>query len=103
MDTTIHQLQNQQKCRYDACITVEKEVKPEGEIGYKTLEGGSMPSFSTKEHIINFHLFMIQFFSNWLPNSPYQLRDSPSFESYINDPGVRKEEEYETLLYIPIQ
>lgn len=91
------------KCRYDACITVEKEVKPEGEIGFKTLEGGKYAVFFHKGAYNKLPLIYDAIFSKWLPSSPYQLREAPSFESYINDPGVRKEEEYETLLFIPIR
>ncbi|MFV0500874.1 MAG: helix-turn-helix domain-containing protein [Bacteroidales bacterium] len=42
-------------------------------------------------------------FSKWLPESQYQLRELPSFESYLSDPFKVKPEDLETLLYIPIE
>ena len=91
------------KCRYDACVTVEKDVKPEGEIGFKTLKGGKYAVFFHKGPYDKFSIIYNAIFSKWLPESPYQLRESPSFESYINDPFKVKPEDLESLIYIPIQ
>ena len=91
------------KCRYDACITVERDVKPEGEIGFKTVIGGKYAVFFHKGPYEKLPLIYNAIFKKWLPESKYQLREFPSFESYLNDPFKVKPEEYETLLYIPIQ
>ncbi len=34
-----------EKLRYDACITVDREVKPEGDIGVQTIGGGTFAVF----------------------------------------------------------
>lgn len=91
------------KCRYDACITVERDVKPEGEIGFKTIKGGKYAVFLHKGAYDKLPLIYNAIFSKWLPESQYQLRDSPSFESYLSDPFKVKPEDLETLLYIPIE
>ena len=91
------------KCRYDACITVERDVKPQGEIGFKTVIGGKYAVFFHKGPYEKLPLIYNAIFSKWFPESKYQLREFPSFESYINDPCKVKPEEYETLLYIPIK
>ncbi|MBP1630201.1 MAG: AraC family transcriptional regulator [Bacteroidetes bacterium] len=91
------------KCRYDACITVDRDVKPEGEIGFKTIEGGKYAVFFHKGAYDRLPLIYNAIFSKWLPESPYQLREFPSFESYLSDPCKVKPEDLETLLYIPIQ
>ena len=91
------------KCRYDACITVERDVKPEGEIGFKTIKGGKYAVFLHKGAYDKLPLIYNAIFSKWLPESQYQLRDSPSFESYLSDPFKVKPENLETLLYIPIE
>ncbi|MBI4646571.1 MAG: helix-turn-helix domain-containing protein [Bacteroidia bacterium] len=33
------------KCRYDACLVVTKDVKPDGEVGVKTIQGGKYAIF----------------------------------------------------------
>lgn len=91
------------KCRYDACITVERDVKPEGEIGFKTIKGGKYAVFFHNGAYDKLPLIYNAIFSKWLPESQYQLRELPSFESYLNDPFKVKPEDLETLLYIPIE
>ncbi|MCK9163714.1 MAG: AraC family transcriptional regulator [Bacteroidales bacterium] len=91
------------KCRYDACITIERDVKPEGEVGFKTIKGGKYAVFFHKGPYDKFQIIYNAIFRKWLPESPYQLRESPSFESYINDPCKVKPENLESLIYIPIQ
>lgn len=91
------------KCRYDACITVDRDVKPEGEIGFKNIEGGKYAVFFHKGAYEKLPLIYNAIFSKWLPESSYQLREFPSFESYLSDPCKVKPEDLETLLYIPIQ
>ena len=91
------------KCRYDACVTVEADVKPEGEIGFKTLKGGKYAVFFHKGSYKMLPITYKTIFSKWIPESQYKRREAPIFESYIGEPCNMKEEDLETLIYIPIQ
>jgi AraC family transcriptional regulator len=91
-----------EKLRYDACVTVKKEVKPEGEVGYKVLGGGLYAIFRHTGPYANFSQTYDQIYLNWLPESGYELRDDPPLEFYLNDPDRTKPENLKTDIYIPV-
>ncbi len=91
------------KLRYDACITVDQEVKPEGEIGCKTLAGGTYAVFLHQGPYENLHKTYREIYASWLPSSGKQLRDVPCFEIYLNDPQRTKPENLKTEICVPIQ
>ena len=91
------------KLRYDASITVAREVKPEGEIGVKTLAGGTYAVFLHQGPYENLHKTYREIYGGWLPSSGKQLRDVPCFEIYLNDPQRTKPENLKTEICVPIQ
>lgn len=91
------------KLRYDACITVTREVKPEGEIGVQTIPGGRFAVFLHKgpyDKLMDCYAFI---FGQWLPESGEKLRDHPSFEKYLNSLDSVPAEKLMTEIYIPLQ
>jgi AraC family transcriptional regulator len=92
-----------EKLRYDSCIKVHKEVKPEGEVGYKVLEGGLYAIFRHKGPYEGLSATYDQVYLNWLPDSGYELRDTPPLEFYLNDPGRAKPENLKTDIYVPVK
>jgi AraC family transcriptional regulator len=92
-----------EKLRYDACATVKKEVKPEGEVGYKVLEGGMFAIFRHTGPYTNFSQTYDQIYLEWLPESGYELRDAPPLEFYLNDPDRTKPENLKTDIYVPVK
>jgi len=93
----------EEKCRYEACIAVNREIKPEGEIGFKIIEGGKYAIFRFKGPYTNFTKAYGYIYSVWLPRSGYELRNVPGFEIYLNNPERTKPENLKTDLYIPIK
>jgi len=91
-----------EKLRYDACASVKKEVKPEGEVGYKVLDGGLYAIFRHNGPYENFSQTYDQIYLNWLPSSGYELRDAPPLEFYLNDPDSTRPENLKTDIYIPV-
>ncbi|MBI5529725.1 MAG: AraC family transcriptional regulator [Deltaproteobacteria bacterium] len=91
------------KLRYDACVTVDHEVKPEGEIGLKTIAGGGYAIFVHSGPYELFQRTYDQIFKEWLPDSGKQLREEPCFEMYMNDPHRTKPEDLRTEIWLPIQ
>jgi AraC family transcriptional regulator len=92
-----------EKLRYDACVTVKKEVRPEGEVGYKLLEGGLYAIFRHTGPYENFSKTYDQIYLEWLPESGYELRDAPPLEFYLNDPDRTKPENLKTDIYVPVR
>ncbi len=90
------------KLRYDACISIKKEVKPEGEVGVKEIPGGKYAIFTHKGPYENFNETYGFIFGKWVPENNIELRDTPCFEKYLNDPGKTKPEKLRTEVYIPI-
>jgi len=91
------------KFRYDACITVDRDVKVEGEIGAKTIVGGKYAVFL---HVGPYELFQKTYdniFKAWLPASGVQLREEPCFELYLTDPGRCRPEELRTEIWLPLR
>ena len=91
-----------EKCRYDACVTVKKDVVPEGEIGFKTVDGGKYAIFKYKGPYEELGNVYNEIYRNWLPKSGYELRDVPGFEKYLNSPGKTKAENLRTHIYVPV-
>lgn len=91
------------KLRYDACIRVEKEVQPEGEIGVKTAGGCQYAVFLHKGPYAGLNKSYNDIFRNWLPQSGREVGDSAPIEIYLNDPGNTKPEELRTEICIPLK
>ncbi|HOX77182.1 MAG TPA: AraC family transcriptional regulator [Bacteroidales bacterium] len=92
-----------EKLRYDACVTVKKEIRPEGEVGYKVLEGGLYAIFRHTGPYENFSKTYDQIYLNWLPESGYELRNEPPLEFYLNDPDRTLPENLKTDIYVPVK
>ncbi|MCF8369638.1 MAG: AraC family transcriptional regulator [Bacteroidales bacterium] len=92
-----------ERLRYDACVTVTKEVKPEGDVGVKTIKGGRYAMFLHKGPYTNFQKTYDFIYGIWLPESKKELRDAPCFEKYLNTPEKTKPENLKTEIYIPLK
>ncbi len=92
-----------EKLRYDACMTVKKEVMPKGNVGVKIIEGGKYAIFKYKGPYTNLEQVYNYIFKNWLPGSSYKLEDKPCFEKYMNNPEKTKPENYKTHIYVPLK
>jgi len=92
-----------EKLRYDACFTVSKEVKPDGEVGFKEIERGIYAIFRHKGPYSMLSKTYDQIYKNWLPTSGYELRDIPCMEFYHNDPNKTKPENLKTDIYIGVK
>ncbi len=91
------------KLRYDACITVDRPVKPEGEVGVTTLKGGTYAVFLHQGPYENLNRTYQSIYRDWLPGSGRKLRDCACFEIYLNDPQRTKPENLRTEICVPIE
>ncbi|NLJ08527.1 MAG: AraC family transcriptional regulator [Sphingobacteriales bacterium] len=92
----------EEKLRYEACITVSKDVRPEGEIGVKTIEGGNYAVFRHLGPYEKLNETYDYIYRQWLPESGKTLRDIHCFEKYLNSPGKTPPEKLKTDIYIPL-
>lgn len=91
------------KLRYDACIVVDDTIKPEGEVGIKTIKGGDYAVFRHKGPYSNLKQSYNDIFRNWLPQSERELGDAAPIEIYLNDPEKVTAEELLTEICIPLK
>ncbi len=89
--------------RYDACITLDREVAPEGEVGVQTVPGGRYAVFLHRGPYENFHSTYDAIFGDWLPRSGEQLRDTSGFELYLNSPDSTPPADLRTEIWVPLQ
>jgi AraC family transcriptional regulator len=94
---------DQSKLRYDACLTLKQDVKPEGEVGVKEIPGGKYAVVTHKGPYKNLINTYNALFGNYIPKNEVKLRDCPIFELYVNDPEKVKEEDILTEIYIPVE
>ncbi len=93
----------EEKCRFYACISTEKKVKGKGEFGTYTINAGKFAKFLHKGAYSGLNDFYQAIYSNWLPNNYTKIRNSNTFEKYVNSLQEVKEKDLLTEIYIPIK
>lgn len=90
------------KVRYDAAVTVNGPVRPEGEFGVMELAGGSYAVATHRGPYEGLGKTYQRVYGDWLPRSGYHLRDVPAFEQYLNSPQDTEPENLLTLIHVPL-
>ena len=91
-----------ERIRYDACVTVDESFMPDGEIGVQVIPGGDYAMtthFGPYEKVGETYA---RLFGQWLPRSGRELRGTPCFEVYLNDPHSTEPEDLLTDIYVPL-
>lgn len=91
-----------EKCRFYACITTNKDIKPTGSFGVNTIEGGMYAVFLLKGSYSKLLDMYFNIYINWLPQSGYGLSNMYAFEKYLNNPNHVPEEKLLTEIYVPV-
>ncbi len=91
------------KLRYDACITIDRDVKPEGEVGQTTLQGGRYAVFMHTGPYSKLNDTYQSIYRDWMPSSRMKLRDCACFELYLDDVQRTKPEKLRTEIWVPIE
>lgn len=92
-----------EKCQFDACITVSKNVTLENNVQKQTIQGGKYAVFLHKGSCENVGTLYHAVYKKWLPANKYNLRPAPSFQVYLNSPEKVRTEELLTEVYFPIE
>ena len=86
-----------------ACITANSNIKPKGEFGKQTINGGLYAVFTYKGKYRNLERLYCYIYRSWIPNSKYELRDMAFFEKFLNSPNTVKQDDLLTEVYIPVK
>lgn len=91
-----------EKIRYDACITVKKDVQPEGEIGVQDIPAGDYAVTIHKGPLEKLSETYIQLCGKWLPQSGRELKNAPSVEIYLTNPQRTKPQKMKVEIQLPL-
>lgn len=94
---------DENKIRYDACLVIQKNAIPSGNIGAKTLIGGKFAIFHYQGSYANISQVYDYIFNTWLVENDYELRDDTVREKYLNNPDKTEESKLKTEFYLPIK
>jgi AraC family transcriptional regulator len=94
---------NHQQCRFYACISTDKPIKPEGEFGLQNIEKGKFAVFTHQGAYSGLNRLYQSIYMDWLPSTKIKIRHSMPFEKYLNNPDKVKEADLITEVYIPIK
>ncbi|GAH61652.1 unnamed protein product, partial [marine sediment metagenome] len=92
-----------EKIRYDACVPVDEDFEPEGDVGVQVIAGGEYAvttHFGPYERLGETYAKLC---GQWVPQSGRQLRASPCFDVYLNDPESTKPEDLLTDIHVPLE
>lgn len=93
---------NSDKCKYDACLTIEREIEPHGKIGIKTIKGGKYAIFTYKGAYKYLEEVYDYIFGKWLINSDFELRETPVLAKKENIASAKSEKDLIIKIYLPI-
>ena len=92
------------KMRYDACITVNDDVKPEGEFALQTIPGGDYAMFVHKGPYQTLEDIYNRIMCEWLPEQERELKEVPMWERYLNSKLLETDpDSLLTEIYIPLK
>ncbi len=89
--------------RYDACITVDQEIEPDGPIGFQTIDPGVYAMTTHHGSYQKLSETYAALCGQWAPQNGYELRSLPSLEIYLNSPEDTPEDELLTDVHVPIE
>jgi AraC family transcriptional regulator len=92
-----------EKCRADACVTVAKGTKVQGEIALQTLSGGKFAVYHVELANDEFEQAWKDLYHKWMPDSGFQPEDKPCMELYYNNPEDHPEKKWVTDICVPVK
>lgn len=92
------------KLRYDCCVAVGADFKPEGEIGVQDFAGGKYACAPFRGTNADIHATWMNLYGQWLPQSGWQVDDKPGIERYGADLRVDPATGiFDCLLCVPVR
>lgn len=91
------------KIRYDASITLSREVAPAGEVGIYTIPAGNYASYIHTGPFENLHKSYHHLCGELIPASGREIKNTPSIEIYLNDPEKTPPAELKVEILIAVE
>ena len=94
---------DEDKIRYDACVTVNNSFVPERGINRQVIGGGE---YAVMVHKGSFDTLLDSYrwiYGEWLPQSGREVESGPSIEVYVTNPDKVPPEEMEIEIRIPLK
>lgn len=92
-----------EKIRYDACITLKKDVAAAGQVGVQEIAGGTYAVTLHVGPLEKLTQTYAQFCGQWLPQSGYELKNAPSVEIYLDNPDKTPPEKLRVEIQLPLE
>ncbi|WP_028588131.1 AraC family transcriptional regulator [Desulfocurvus vexinensis] len=91
-----------ERVRYDACIAVAPQTRPEGDVGVKTVGGGQYAVVLHQGPYETMHATYAHVCGVWGPGSGREFSPQPSVEIYLRDPAITPPQELLTEIWVPL-
>lgn len=91
------------RIRYDACVTVDAEFRPRGEIGLQEIPRGDYAVLTHFGPYARLGESYAALLGQWLPRSGRTLRAAPCFEVYFNSPEETEPGDLITDIHAPLE
>lgn len=89
--------------RYLACIKTQEDVFRSGKVGKCKVSDGKFAKFKFMCTHSELYKMMHLAYTQWLPNSQYEVRNFPAYVEYKNPKNLLNNGELEIDFYMPIQ
>jgi AraC family transcriptional regulator len=90
------------KIRYDCCITVDDQFRPEGDFGVQTVAGGEYAVLTHRGPYETLGESYRWLYGTWLPTSGREPGHAPPFEVYLNSSGDVAPKDLLTEICVPL-
>lgn len=90
------------KCRYVACLEIDKPVMRRGQISSAIIPGGLHAAFTLNGRYGELLPYISKIFEQWLPGSTYLPKTTPAFAVYQKNQFLNKDDLFELVFYLPI-
>jgi len=91
------------KFKADVCLSIEDNIRPEGEIGVSVIPAGKYAVASFDINGDEYEQAWELMFREWLPGSGYQPDERCCFERYLNDPAQHPQNRHFIEVCIPVK
>lgn len=92
-----------QRCRYDACITIPADYAVGKEVNRQIIKGGTYGVYRGVVKNNNFHYHWNRFLNQWLPVSGFEPDNKPCFEVITNILQGVPQETYDLQIWLPLK
>ncbi|MEZ6101165.1 MAG: GyrI-like domain-containing protein [Pirellulaceae bacterium] len=92
----------EEKCRFDACLQVDNDVRLDGGFNWQTIPSGKYAVYDCEITEHDFDSPWTELMRTWLPTSGFQPDDRPRFERYHTDGSQDPDGRWKLGLWLPV-